>query len=211
MNLMNLHILFAPPQEDADRAQLPPTARMPLTLDEEVQYRCAEFIQAEIERYAEDTEELSPPPSDASDNSDTEKESDGDRRPKHKGDKSKHSTQNGLSSKIYSLTLRSRGSSNLETANSSRSKLEREYLFMGVITTFLRAIRASVVHFQHSATLLAHYSRLGQSFDLCSKVIVDILREEGLYKNNGDAVVGVVSQALREVDIQPHHCLTCCR
>lgn len=70
---------------------------------------------------------------------------------------------------------------------------------MGVMATFLRAIRAGVIHFQHSAILLAHYGRLGPSFDLCTKVIVDILREEGMYKNNGEAVVAVICQALREV------------
>ena len=70
---------------------------------------------------------------------------------------------------------------------------------MGVMTTFLRAIRAGVIHFQHSTTLLAHYGRLGPSFDLCAKVILDILREEGLYKNNGTEVVTVISHAIREV------------
>ena len=49
---MNLHILFAPVQATDDVA-VPPTAAMPLTLDEETQYRCAGFVQAEIERYAE--------------------------------------------------------------------------------------------------------------------------------------------------------------
>lgn len=70
---------------------------------------------------------------------------------------------------------------------------------MGVITTFLRAIRAGAVHFKHCATLLAHHGRLCASFDLCAKVIVEILREEGLYKSNGDAVIAIVSQALRDV------------
>ena len=81
----------------------------------------------------------------------------------------------------------------------SRAKLEREYIFLSVIATFLRAIRAGAVHFRHTATLLAHYGRLGPSFDLCVKVIVDILREEGMYKDNGEAVVAIILQALRDV------------
>ena len=52
-------------------------------------------------------------------------------------------------------------------------------MFIGVVTTFLRAIRAGVIHFRHAATILAHYGRLGPTFDLCSKVIVEILREAG--------------------------------
>jgi cohesin complex subunit SA-1/2 len=70
---------------------------------------------------------------------------------------------------------------------------------MGTISTFLRAIRAGAVHVRHSAVLLAHYGRLGPAFDLCTKVIIDSLREEGMYRENGDLVVDVVTQALKEV------------
>ncbi len=77
--------------------------------------------------------------------------------------------------------------------------MEKEYVFIGVVTTFLRAIRAGVIHFRHSATILAHFGRLGPTFDLCSKVIIEILREEGMYKDNGDAVVAIICQALQEV------------
>jgi cohesin complex subunit SA-1/2 len=69
---------------------------------------------------------------------------------------------------------------------------------MGTISTFLRAIRAGAVHVRHSAVLLAHYGRLGPAFDLCTKVIIDSLREEGMYRENGDLVVDVVTQALKE-------------
>ena len=34
---------------------------------------------------------------------------------------------------------------------------------------------------------------------MCSKVVIEILREEGMYKDNGEAVVGIVCQALQEV------------
>lgn len=77
--------------------------------------------------------------------------------------------------------------------------MEKEYVFLGVIATFLRAIRAGAIHFRHTATLLAHYGRLGPSFDLCAKVIVDILREEGMYRENGDTVVEIINQSLRDV------------
>lgn len=51
---MNLHVLFCPTETvGADGASLP-IASLALGLDDEVQYRCAGFIQAEIERYAEE-------------------------------------------------------------------------------------------------------------------------------------------------------------
>lgn len=70
---------------------------------------------------------------------------------------------------------------------------------MDVMSTLLRAIRAGVIHIRHGAILLAHYGRLGPSFDICSKVIVDVLRDEGMINNNGDIVVAVLTQALEEV------------
>jgi cohesin complex subunit SA-1/2 len=50
---MTLHILFCPMQTIAADGGLFPTASLTLTLDDEVQYRCAGFVQAEIEKFAE--------------------------------------------------------------------------------------------------------------------------------------------------------------
>lgn len=93
-NLMNLHILFAPVEASSMDIPVPPMAIMPLTLDEETQYRCAGFIQAEIERYAEEIEELSPPPSEGSDE---EGDKSGDEAPAaNKRKKVKKTAQNGV-------------------------------------------------------------------------------------------------------------------
>ncbi|KAI0052365.1 hypothetical protein FA95DRAFT_1675331 [Auriscalpium vulgare] len=174
-NLMNLHILFCPPSaEDADEA---PSALLSLTLDDEVQYRCAGFVQAEIDRYADEFGG-SPAESQASDgdaggsDAETPKKRPARRRKATDGASSAHRT--------------------------TRAQLEREYVFMGVISTFLRAIRAGAISLQHSAVLLMHHGRLGPAFDLCSKVIVEVLKEEGMYKGHGDLVSTVVSQALRD-------------
>lgn len=83
----------------------------------------------------------------------------------------------------------------------SRAHLVQEYVFIDVMSTFLRAIRAGAIDVRHGAVLLAHYGRLGPSFDICVKVVIDVLREEGMINNEGDAVVVVVTQALQEVGI----------
>lgn len=54
-NLLNLHILFCPPRDS--EVEDPPRALLLLTLDEEVQLRCAALVQAEIERFAEEVVE----------------------------------------------------------------------------------------------------------------------------------------------------------
>lgn len=77
--------------------------------------------------------------------------------------------------------------------------MEEEYLFMDVMSTFLRAIRVGAIHIRHGAILLAHYGRLGPAFDICSKVIVDVLRDEGMINKNGEIVVSVLTQALEDV------------
>lgn len=72
---------------------------------------------------------------------------------------------------------------------------------MGIISTFLRAIRAGAIHPSHSAVLLTHHGQIGVAFDHCSKIVVDVLREEGMYKGHGDVVVSVVTSALKDVSI----------
>lgn len=201
---MNLHILFCPAQSVAPDGSPLPTAALALTLNDETQYRCAGFVQAEIERYAEELSE-----SGHTDQEDNEIDSEQDQseddeqaKPKRKEKlKGKRRVQTGGSGTFQhvctlpSLTKRYI----ILLDDNARSHLEKEYLFMGVIATFLRAIRAGAIHFRHSATLLAHYGRLGPSFDLCSKLIIDILREEGMYKGHGEGVVAVITLALCEV------------
>ncbi len=68
---MNLHILFNPAQADGSTL---PTASLALTLSEEVQARCAGFVQAEIERYAEELQDSAESDQDLSDGQDSDNE-----------------------------------------------------------------------------------------------------------------------------------------
>lgn len=52
-----MHILFCATETTAPDGSRLPTAALPLSLDDEVQYRCAGFVQAEIERYSEEIAE----------------------------------------------------------------------------------------------------------------------------------------------------------
>ena len=80
-----------------------------------------------------------------------------------------------------------------------QASLEREYTFTSLLTSFLAAIRAGAIHFRHSMIPLTYYGRLGDAVDQCLKVLVEELREEGMYKSNGDAVASVIVEAIREV------------
>ena len=205
---MNLHILFCPAQSTAPDGSALPTAALALTLDDEQQYRCAGFIQAEIERYSEELEDLSIPDEDESEANESDEPAEDEGPSKPKKNNKKKAKQPAKIEPTGKIEIGHDSVSPVLTQNLSaqrtRARLEREYIFMGVMATFLRAIRAGAIHFRHSATLLAHYGRLGPSFDLCAKVIVDILREEGMYKDNGEMVVVVILQALREVCDLPY-------
>ncbi|KAH9077661.1 hypothetical protein EDB83DRAFT_2548692 [Lactarius deliciosus] len=184
-NLLNLHILFCPPQDS--RAEDSPRSSLSLTLDEEVQIRCAAFVQAEIEFF---TEEVAVRGETVGDGSGDEGVSgDDDATPKKGSNRKGKKPMNGAKE------TRTTAPAGEQT---TRAQLEQEYVFMGVISTFLRAIRAGAIHPTHSVVLLTHHGRLGVAFDHCSKIVVDVLREEGMYKGHGDVVVDVVTSALRD-------------
>ncbi|PIL29081.1 hypothetical protein GSI_09129 [Ganoderma sinense ZZ0214-1] len=181
--LLTLHILFCATETTAPDGSRLPTAALPLSLDDEVQYRCAGFVQTEIERYSEEIAEEHPQEHKSSDEEDDDEDPEPEEQPKVKRGRGRPKAAKAPVPPPHAET---------------RSHLEKEYVFIGVVTTFLRAIRAGVIHFRHAATVLAHHGRLGPTFDLCSKVIIEILREEGMYKGNGETVVAVVCQALQE-------------
>ncbi|KAF8270027.1 hypothetical protein EI94DRAFT_1723662 [Lactarius quietus] len=161
-----------------------PRTSLSLALDEEVQLRCTAFVQAEIESFTEEVAVRS----ETDESGDEGVSGDDDATPKkgpgRKGKKSTNGTKETTTTPAGRQT--------------TRAQLEQEYVFMGVISTFLRAIRAGAIHPTHSAVLLTHHGRLGIAFDHCSKIVVDVLREEGMYKDHGDVVVDVVTSALKE-------------
>lgn len=99
---MNLHILFCPAQTIAADGGPLPTASLALTLDDEVQYRCAGFVQAEIERYAEELDvDSATAAREESDEGETTDEESQDNEPasskKGKDDKGKKSRKDSVS------------------------------------------------------------------------------------------------------------------
>jgi len=71
---MNLHVLFCATDTVGPDGASFPIASLSLSLDDEVQYRCAGFIQAEIERYAEELDESDHKGSDINETSESEDE-----------------------------------------------------------------------------------------------------------------------------------------
>ncbi len=106
---MNLHILFCPPR--GLEAEDPPRTLLSLTLDEEVQFRCAALVQAEIERFAEEVAEHD----EATDRSDDEGASGDDDAAPKKGRRKNKKALNGtaavpVGTSIHSLSYLDGGS-----------------------------------------------------------------------------------------------------
>ncbi|PWN46991.1 hypothetical protein IE53DRAFT_278454 [Violaceomyces palustris] len=76
----------------------------------------------------------------------------------------------------------------------SQAELEAEHIFCSTISTFVSAIRVGVVDSRHSACVLCQYGRLGNIFDSCCKVLVEVLREEAIF--GGAETSGKVEETL---------------
>jgi hypothetical protein len=89
--LMTLHVLFAPGSPIAEEVEgEDETTALALSLDDETQYRCAGFVQAEIERYAEHLATLQPEKDAGGEESGSGSDTEGEApKPKKKGRKKK--------------------------------------------------------------------------------------------------------------------------
>ncbi|KAJ4490347.1 hypothetical protein J3R30DRAFT_3693942 [Lentinula aciculospora] len=184
-NLLDLHVLFlSAPNDMAD--MLP---SLTLVMNDEVQWRCAGYVQAEVERYADGVDNSRHDEgSDTEDEQSDDGESEGNDDARGQSKKNKKAYENKTGSKEHDS----------EVDFASRPLLEQEYVFIDVISTFLRAMRTGVIQVRHGAVLLAHYGRLGPAFDSCAKLVVDVLKDEGLPGDNGQLIVLVVTQAMKE-------------
>jgi len=81
------------------------------------------------------------------------------------------------------------------------SDLQREHVFIRVMLTFLRAIHAGAMHYKHSIPFLANYARLIEPFDICSKTIAEILRNEAILAEHSEEVCQVIIVALQDVSL----------
>jgi cohesin complex subunit SA-1/2 len=197
---MTMHVLFSA-QTTAEDGSARSTAVLGLTLDDEAQYRCAGYIQAEIERFAEllvsttaddAVEEASDSASDSDEGTPKAKKA----KPKKKAKRAADVQHDmGEFSQSFGITHAHAGAD----APPPPSVLQHEYAFLKVVASFLRAVCTGAINVRHGAVLLASYGRLGPAYDLCVKALIDALRDEGIRQGNGAIVSEAIVQAMREV------------
>lgn len=72
-------------------------------------------------------------------------------------------------------------------------------MFTSLIVSFLSAVKAGVINVRHTSKPLCYFGRLDAPYDQCMKVIIELLREEGMYKSNGVVVADVIKDAIKDV------------
>ena len=145
-----------------------------IDLDIQAQYRCAGFIQGQIERYSDmvkDTmDELEDDLIYESDNEDEEAQ-----RKQGADEKTRN---------YRPLTLEQQAA---------------EYAFNDLISSFSRAICTDVIDLHHASTILAYYDSLGAFYNECGNQLSLALRHYGVLGEEGHAVAGVVFESLKQV------------
>ncbi|KAG8986084.1 hypothetical protein FRB93_005518 [Tulasnella sp. JGI-2019a] len=188
--LLLLHTLFLPKQGDAEGKPYA-AASIPMEMPEKMQYRVDGFMEAELERYADDLAEQNEDANDGGEEEGTVRgssdEEEEESRTKTKGKKKQKAALKAKKAKAPSTSRLPQ-----------QTRLEREYMFISVIVSLLSALKAGVVNIRHASKPLAYYGRLGTSYDQCMKVIIELLREEGMYKSNGLVVAEVIKDAIKD-------------
>ncbi|KIJ37056.1 hypothetical protein M422DRAFT_61048 [Sphaerobolus stellatus SS14] len=183
-NLLDIHILFYGTHETLASA-------LPLSMDDETQYRCAGYIQAEIEQFVDDigtekgetTDEESSQAGTETEKDDDDKDVDDDAGKTTKGKRGRRKARREDTPDPHTLP---------------RSRLEREYILNALLAAFIRAIRVGVLNPSHSAVVLAHYGHLGSGFDATIKVVIDFLRDIGMFQGEGKTVSEILVRTLQE-------------
>lgn len=80
-----------------------------------------------------------------------------------------------------------------------RPRLEREYILNSLLATFIRALRVGVLSPTHCVVVLAQYGRFGMAFDSTIKIVIDFLRDLGMFKEEGHLVYEIIVRSLQEV------------
>ncbi|SNX85606.1 related to Nuclear cohesin complex subunit [Melanopsichium pennsylvanicum] len=188
-------------------SQLP--AILSLHCDADIQQNCAQFVQAEIERYIEEsgvqkkeangaghaTQEGSDrEDADDDENNGDEEEEDAEATPKA----SRVRTSKKKATKKCAKARNGTASDEPERPN--QEQLQAEHVFCSVISTFVSAIRVGIIDAKHSTIVLIHFNRLGLIYDSCCKALIEVLKEEAIFGGYNRAVIveSCVWDSLRE-------------
>jgi cohesin complex subunit SA-1/2 len=71
--------------------------------------------------------------------------------------------------------------------------------FLKVASAFVAAVRCRVLDVDHAKEPLAHFGRFGPAYDAVCKMLVDVLRDDGMFNGEATTVQHVCGTALQSV------------
>ncbi|SCV69509.1 BQ2448_2529 [Microbotryum intermedium] len=183
-----------------------------LTCSDELQSRCAGVVEAEIERRSEELQ-LFQAEDDESNDQDKEDENDEDDEDEDEMDSDEDATpakrskkKKNKGGKDTKATKKSKApvAKPAPTAAELRAKRLREQnrlvasrKFERAVLPFVRAMHSGVIDLRHAAVILPHFERFGPVYDSWCRLLVQDLRDEGIYAKSGELVVNVVTASLQ--------------
>ncbi|GAA5880996.1 hypothetical protein JCM1840_007214 [Sporobolomyces johnsonii] len=195
--LLDLYVV----SQSITSSHIDPNARLSelrLTCSDELQARCAGYIEAEIERYAEtlaeEREEEKEADEDEDEGSETEREESAASQKKRKGKKA----AKGKKAPPKQDKRKKKSAATVRAENARQQvRLVGSQRFERSLSAFVRAIHHGVFDLRHCTVLLKHWGRLGAAFDDFVRLLMHDLRDEGNYGSASDAVATVVIESLQ--------------
>ena len=86
-----------------------------------------------------------------------------------------------------------------EEETPSVEQAQQEMTFLKVTSAFVAATRCRVLDVDHAKEPLAHFGRFGPAYDAVCKMLVDVLRDDGMFNGEATTVQHVCGTALQSV------------
>ncbi|BGP05787.1 cohesin complex subunit [Rhodotorula toruloides] len=184
-------------------------SELKLAPSDELQARCAGYIEAQIERYAEaladerdedkDETQREPDSDEDASGSDTETEERSQSQRGKKGKGKKAAAKKGKKAAPKKQDKRRRKTAAQIRADNAKeqAQLVAAKRFEQVLAPFIRVLHSSTFDLRHYVVLVKHWGRLGAAFDENVKLLLHDLRDEGNYGSASDVVAAVVVDSLK--------------
>ncbi|GAA6029512.1 hypothetical protein JCM8097_003715 [Rhodosporidiobolus ruineniae] len=184
-------------------------SELKLSASDELQARIAGYVEAEMERYAEQLAEA-----DAEEEEEDEEEQSEDERSgseteteeslrrasqkSKKGKGKKAAKGKGKKAAKKQDKRRRKSAAQIRAENiKQQAKLVAAQRFEQILAPFVRAIHSGTVDLRHAVVLLKYWGRLGAVFDEQAKLLMHDLRDEGNYGSAGEAVASILVEVLK--------------
>jgi hypothetical protein len=167
-----------------------------LMMDEQTQSRCAGFIEAEIERFADDKmDQTASQEAAAADGMSDEDEDD----EAWNADKGRYVFLFLLVFSCNDPLMGNRSAPSLKTDETDQAKLAQNNRFISTVSRFIMGLRLDIISTQHADIIFAYHGRFGGEYDVICKALAEELRFVACTTSRGGQVAKVVISSMEKV------------